>query len=106
MENILFIIKLLAAISGCCYVINIYKRTQQKHPVFHYDEHSTQNESDWRWRKPDNELGLKLEDDQYKSSLHIPLRLLGFEKGCIVAGYIFSVITLGMFVAMFFRNVM
>lgn len=97
-------IKASVAILGAAHVIRIYRQAKRDHPVFHYGQHSTANEADWRWRKPDAELGLKLEDDENKSCLHIPHRLLGIEKGCIVAGYVCAVFILYLYAMLFIRD--
>lgn len=104
LENPQDFIKATVALLGAAHVINIYRQAKREHPVFHYDQHSTANEADWRWRKPDAELGLKLEDDEQKSCLHIHLRLLGIEKVCIIAGYLASAFTLYLYGLLFMRD--
>lgn len=97
-------LKATVAVLGIAHVINIYRQAKREHPVFHYDQHSVANQDDWRWRKPDAELGLKLEDDEQKSCLYIPLQLLRFEKGCIVAGYLCGAFTLYLYGLLFMRG--
>ncbi|MEN9868597.1 MAG: hypothetical protein RL748_4187 [Pseudomonadota bacterium] len=86
LETTFTLLKLLAAVGGIFYVIQVWRQAQAKHPVFSYDQHSLPNETNWRWRKPDVELGMQLRDDPQKSTLHLPVHYLGFEKVCIVIG--------------------
>jgi hypothetical protein len=95
---------LLPALAAVAYVINIYRKARLEHPVFQYEQHSIPNQANWRWRKPNAELGLKLEDDEQKSCLHIPLRLLTAEKVYIVSGYLMAVTTLYFFVLLVMRD--
>lgn len=104
LENTQDIIKAILAVSGIFYVSRIYYQAQREHPVFHYDQHSTANVADWRWRKPDEALGLRLEDDENKSCLHFPLQLLFVEKGCIGAGYLCALFTVVAFTMLFMRD--
>lgn len=97
-------LKATVAILGVVHVIGIYYQAKREHPVFHYGEHSSANKDDWRWRKPDAQLALKLEDDEQKSCLQIPLQLLGFEKGCIIAGYLCSLFTLYLYGLLLMRD--
>ncbi len=87
MPDFLLLLKLFVAICGIVYVIKIYRNAKAKHPVFTYDQHSTANSNDWRWRKPDAELALTLTDDAQTSQVQFPVQWLFVEKICILTGY-------------------
>lgn len=103
-ETIQDIINTIIAISGIFYVSKIYHQSRHDHPVFHYDQHSSPNQADWRWRKPDAKLGLTLKDDEQKSCLQIPLHPLTFEKVCISVGYVCAAFTLVIYGMLIIRN--
>jgi hypothetical protein len=104
MDDFLTFLKLLAAICGVLVVIKVYRDSLAKHPVFTYEEHSTQNEADWRWRKPDAELGLSLTDDEQKSCLRFPVKWLFFQKIMVVVGYMGIGFVLFGYVMLLIRN--
>lgn len=104
LESTQDIIKLITTIIACTGAIVALRQAKREHPVFHYDQNSSANEVDWRWRKPDAQLGLKLEDDEQKSCLHIPVQLSWIEKGCAVAGYLCAAFVLYMYGVLFMRD--
>ncbi|WP_338847302.1 hypothetical protein V8J88_01120 [Massilia sp. W12] len=104
MDIVLTLLKLLAALAGMYYTIKIFRDAQARHPVFDYTGHSQANDAAWRWRKPDAELGLRLEDDAQKSILHIPVNFLFFEKICMLAGAACTLLTLYLYGLFVWRN--
>ncbi|MBF0611047.1 MAG: hypothetical protein G8345_04775 [Magnetococcales bacterium] len=94
----------LAAILGIFYTIRIYRQARDKYPVFRYDQHSTSNQEDWRWRLPDEELNLILEEDKEVSRIHIPVHFLFFEKLCIYAGFIAAVFVIYLYGLLIVRD--
>ena len=78
-----------AAASLCLiHIIRVYRRSRRSHQPVRYSELSMPNQDSWRWRRPDAELGLTLEDEPNRSVLLLPVRLLAFEKVFIAAGYL------------------
>ncbi len=94
------IVKGIGAVLGLVSVIGVYLDAKRKHPDYHYNEHSEANSDAWRWRKPNTDLALNVEDDEQKSSLYIPAPLLFFEKVLVVFGYAAALGTLAIY-AMF-----
>ncbi|NGZ28772.1 MAG: hypothetical protein G8345_18015, partial [Magnetococcales bacterium] len=94
----------LAAILGIFYTIRIYRQARDKYPVFTYQQHSAGNQADWRWRIPDEELTLKLEEKDEVSRIHIPVRMLFFEKMCIYAGFVGAMLVIYLYGLLFVRD--
>lgn len=104
MPDLLTLLKLFAAICGVLYTIKIYRDAKAKHPVFEYTQHSTPNETNWRWRKPDAELALTLTDDAHTSHIALPTEWKFFEKIFVVFGYIVMAFLVYLYIFLLMRN--
>lgn len=104
LENLQDWIKLAIVVLGLIHVIRIYREATRKYPPLRYTDHSSPNLDPWRWRKPDAELGLTVEDDTRRSVLHLPLRLTAGERVTIALGYAGVVGILAMLIPMIQRG--
>ncbi len=101
LDDTITVLKLFVAVSGIFYVIKAWRNAQAKHPVFRYDQHSTPNQMDWRWRKPDAELALQVNDEEQKSCLHLPTQLFFFEKFIVIFGVLTMIAAMALIVVAF-----
>jgi hypothetical protein len=69
-----------------------------------YQEHSTANTADWRWRKPDAELALTVIDVADKSEVQLPVQRRFFEKIFIGSGYLALAFVLYLYVLLMQRG--
>lgn len=97
--SVLETFELLAGVLGLFAVIGVYRRAKRGYVKAPYEAHSRPAADAWRWRAPDDTKvlhqrsaedhhGLRVEDGPEGSKLHIPLRMLPFEKGAVVFGYL------------------
>jgi len=72
-------------------VIRIYFDSKKNYPPLDYENYSTQNTESWRWRKPDEQLALHLQDEEEGSHLFLSGGMLGYEKMVVVFGYLLMI---------------
>jgi hypothetical protein len=103
LESTLTLLKLFVAMAGVVYVVHAWRKAQARHPVFSYEQHSLSNQANWRWRKPDAELALQVEDEEQKSCLRLPAQLLFFEKIFVLFGPVTMVAAIAIIIASFYN---
>ena len=84
-------LKLIILILVTHTVIKIYFDSKKNYPPLDYQKYSTTNTERWRWRKPDEQLALHLQDEEDSSHLFLSGRLLGYEKLFVVFGYLLMI---------------
>lgn len=92
-ESISDIIKFIVAIGAIIAIVKAHYNARKQYPPLDYNTHSEANIDTWRWRKPEDGLGLELEDRDQVSILRLPPAKLRFPEQLLVGlGYVVIVL--------------